>query len=166
MRPNLSVEKLSAALAVLGATALIGACGGGDTKPPVNANEVAPSGEKKAGDGHCGADAKHDKDQAACSAAKGAGSCGAGKGAGSCGAKAGDSKPTDTSATAAPSDAKPADPKAGDTKAADSKGTTATPAPSASASATASGKKPAPPPAGGKKGGASGCGAGTCSAKK
>jgi hypothetical protein len=165
MRPNLSVEKIAGALAVLGTAALISACGGGDTKPPVNANEVAPSGDKKAGDGHCGADAKHAKDQAACGGAKGAGSCGA-KGDGSCGAKTGDSKPADTSAAstttgdAKPTDAtKPADPKAGDTKAADTKAGAATPA------ATGSGKKPPPPPPA-KKGGSSGCGAGTCAAKK
>ena len=41
MRPNLSVEKIAGALAALGTAALISACGGGDTKPPVNANEVA-----------------------------------------------------------------------------------------------------------------------------
>src|SRR3954463_432835 len=101
MRPNLSVEKIAGALAALGTAALISACGGGETKPPVNANEVAPSGEKKAGDGHCGADAKHGKDQASCSAdKKGAGSCGAG-GQGSCGAKPGDAKAADTNAAGA-----------------------------------------------------------------
>jgi hypothetical protein len=166
MRPNLSVEKIAGALAVLGAAALVTACGG-ETKPPVNANEVAPSGEKKAGDGHCGADAKHDKDQAQCGAAKGAGSCGAGKGAGSCGAAAGDTKAADPSAAGAGSGAPsttPTDAKPADTKAADTKGATATPAPSATTTTTKKG--PPTPPAGGKKGGASGCGAGTCSAKK
>src|SRR5579885_3659720 len=99
MRPNLSLDKITAALAVLGATALVG-CGGGDQKPPVNANEVAPAGDKKAdGATHCGADAKHENGQASCGASKGAGSCGA-NGQGSCGASAkgaGDSAKPDTS---------------------------------------------------------------------
>src|SRR5262245_39497257 len=116
MRPNLSVEKIAGALAVLGTTALISACGGGD-KPPVNANEVAPSGEKAGGEGHCGADKTHKPGEASCGG-KGAGSCGAGKGAGSCGAGKGDAKPGDAKPTdAKPGDAKPTDAKPADTKA-------------------------------------------------
>ncbi len=166
MRPNLSIEKITAALAVLGATALVG-CGGGDQKPAVNANEVAPAGDKKAdGAGHCGSDAKHDQGQAGCGANKGAGSCGA-NGQGSCGASAkgptGDSaKPTDTGAAGGSGSSATPDTKAAtDT----TKGAAATPAPSASGTTTAPAKK-APPPPPAKKGGASGCGAGTCGTKK
>ena len=153
MRPNLSVEKIAGALAVLGTSVLISACGGGD-KPsasPVDANEVAPTGEKASGgDGHCGADKQHKEGEASCAGEKkGDGSCGASKGgAASCGAaKTGtetaapaDAKPADTAA--APADAKPADAKPAEAPKTDS-------------------KKPA-----GKKAGGASCGAGTCSAKK
>ena len=156
MRPNLSLETISAALAVLGTGVMLSltpACGG-DPKTPVDANEVNGATEKAAdGASHCGAGKDHKAGQAACSAA------------------AGDAKPADTSAaggatsTATPSTAMPAatTPSATTPSApADAKAATGTPAP-----ASTTGKKPAAPampPA--KKGGSGSCGAGTCSAKK
>src|SRR5688572_28786673 len=89
MRPNLSVEKIAGALAVLGASVLITACGGDEKKPntPVNGSEVSPTSSAGGGDGHCGADKSHKPGEASCGAKGGSGSCGAGKGAaGSCGA--------------------------------------------------------------------------------
>ena len=64
MRPNLSLEKIAGALAVIGTSVIMG-CGGGD-KPPaspdVKANEVSPtSSDKNAGQGHCGAEHKEHK---------------------------------------------------------------------------------------------------------
>jgi hypothetical protein len=145
MRPNLSLETISAALAVLGTGVIMAACGG-DPKTPVNANEVNGATEKAAdGASHCGAGKEHKAGEAACSAAAG-----------------GDAKPADTSAaggatsTATPSTATPT------TTPADAKAAAGTPAP-----ASTTGKKPAAPatpPA--KKGGSGSCGAGTCSAKK
>src|SRR5687767_4619769 len=78
MRPNLSIEKIAGALAVLGTSALIASCCGSD-KPadtPVKANEVSPASPKSS---------------------EGASSCGSHSGgAASCGAaKAGDAKPGD-----------------------------------------------------------------------
>ncbi|AKV03036.1 Transcriptional regulator [Labilithrix luteola] len=151
MRPNLSIDKIAGALAVLGTSVLMGACGG-ESKPaeaPVSGTEVAPAGEKagehKAGEANCSADHK------------GSASCGAGKGSASCGAGKADpaaAAPATTPAAAAPAAAAPA---AADAKA-DSKAPAAAP--------TGSSKKPATPPAAGKKAGGASCGAGTCSAKK
>jgi hypothetical protein len=154
MRPNLSLETIAGALAVLGTSVILAACGGEDPKTPVNANEVNGAATEKAADGanHCGAGKDHKAGQAGCAAAAG-----------------GDAKPADTSAAggsaatatpaattpaaATPADAKPADPKAA---------TGATPAP-----ASTTGKKaPAAPGTPAKKGGSGSCGAGTCSAKK
>ena len=69
-RPNLSIDALSGALAILGATAVVAACGGGETKPntPVDANEVSPSGKTPDGANHCGAGKEHKQGEAACSA--------------------------------------------------------------------------------------------------
>ena len=158
MRPNLSLETISAALAVLGTGVMLSltpACGG-DPKTPVDANEVNGATEKAAdGASHCGAGKDHKAGQAGCSAA----------------AAAGDAKPADTSAaggatsTATPSTAMPAATTPSATTPstpADAKAATGTPAP-----ASTTGKKPAAPatpPA--KKGGSGSCGAGTCSAKK
>ncbi len=62
MRPNLSVEKIAGALAVLGTSALMAACGG-DAKPanvPVSSTEApAAAGDAKPADGHCGAGKEH-----------------------------------------------------------------------------------------------------------
>ena len=153
MRPNLSLETIAGALAVLGTGVIMAACGG-DPKTPVNANEVNGATEKAAdGANHCGAGKDHKAGEAACSAA------------------AGDAKPADTSAAGGaaaaatpaattPAASTPADAKAAtDAKPADAK----TPAP-----ASTTGKKPAAPATGtpAKKGGSGSCGAGTCSAKK
>jgi hypothetical protein len=154
MRPNLSVEKIAGALAVLGTSALIAACGG-DKPPmsPVDAQEVAPAGEKAAhGDAHCGADHKdHKAGEASCAA----------------GAKDTAATPAATPAAAAPAEvkgvtetsAKPADGKAVAPAAAPASSSTkpATPAPPA---------KPGAAPAPAKKAGGASCGAGTCSSKK
>ena len=71
MRPNLSVEKIAGALAVLGTSVLMAACGG-EEKPanaPVHATEApAPGGEAKAADGHCGAGKDHKPGEASCGA--------------------------------------------------------------------------------------------------
>ena len=150
MRPNLSLESIAGALAVLGTGVIMAACGGEPPKSPVNATDVPTATDKAAtpADGHCGAGKDHKAGEASCSADK--------KGASD--AKPGDpvtaAKPADT--TAAP--AIPADAKA----ATDTKPGTPTPA------ATGTGKKPAAPapPAAAKKGGSGSCGAGTCSAKK
>jgi hypothetical protein len=156
MRPNLSLESIAGALAVLGTGVIMAACGGEPPKSPVNATDVPASTDKAAGDaanaaGHCGAGKDHKAGEASCSADK--------KGAAD--AKPADpvttaAKPADTTAApATPADAKPADAKPADAKA-------ATPA------TTGTGKKPAAPatPAAAKKGGSGSCGAGTCSAKK
>jgi len=148
MRPNLSVENIAGALAVLGTSVLMAACGGGD-KPantPVNATETpaAASGESKPADGHCGADTEHKGGDA------------------SCGAKPSDSvaseaKPADTSAAGtAPAPAAAADTKAAEATPADVK---------ADAKKPADTKKPAAA-APAKKGGGASCGAGTCAVKK
>ena len=150
MRPNLSVEKIAGALAVLGTSVLMAACGGGD-KPantPVNSSETpAAGGEAKPADGHCGADKDHKTGES------------------SCGAKpadtAADAKPAETAE--APASTTPAPAAAPDTKAADAKPADA----KADAKKPADTKKPAAAPgAGGKKGGAASCGAGTCASKK
>jgi hypothetical protein len=174
MRPNLSLEKIAGALAVLGTSVIMG-CGGGDkpaASPDVKANEVAPTSDKAAaGQGHCGAENKdHKPGEAACGAKGGSASCGAGKGgSASCGAGKGGSASCgagktggDTSAAGA----KPADATA--TPAAATPATPATPAATPSSTAKPGDKaapKPGAAPAG-KKAGASSCGAGTCSAKK
>ena len=151
MRPNLSLESLAGALAVLGTGVIMAACGGEEPKTPVNAHEVSGAATEKSSEGanHCGAGKEHKAGEAGCAA------------------KAGDAKPADTTAakpaettpaaaTPAAADAKPADAKPADAKAA------TTPAP-----ATTTGKKTAPAPvAPAKKGGSGSCGAGTCSAKK
>jgi len=153
MRPNLSLETIAGALAVLGTGVIMAACGG-DPKTPVNANEVNGATEKAAdGASHCGAGKDHKAGEAACSAAAG-----------------GDAKPADTSAaggaaaTATPAATTPAAATPADTKPADAKPADAkTPAP-----ASTTGKKAPAAPAGtpAKKGGSGSCGAGTCSAKK
>jgi hypothetical protein len=157
MRPNLSLESIAGALAVLGTGVILSvtpACGG-DPKTPVNANEVNGATEKAAdGASHCGAGKDHKAGEAACSADHKSGA-------------PGDAKPADPTAGAAaatpattPAAATPADTKPADAKPADAKG--ATPAP-----ASTTGKKPATPPATpAKKGGSGSCGAGTCGAKK
>jgi hypothetical protein len=163
MRPNLSLESIAGALAVLGTGVIMAACGG-DPKTPVNANEVSGASEKAGhGDGHCGAGKDHKPGEASCSADKKAG---------------GDAKPADTSAAAGTSaaatpaaDAKPADAKPADATSAkpadakDSKGgaTPATPA-TPGKKGTTTPATPATPPA--KKGGGASCGAGTCGTKK
>lgn len=160
MRPNLTVEKITGALAVLGTSVLISACGG-DAKPPVNASDVPAAGEKAAGDGHCGANKDHKPGESSCGASKAGGaSCGAGAGGASCGAgKAAGDKPADpTATTTTPAAATPPDVKAPETKPAE-------PTKPADAKKPADTKKPGAAPAG-KKTGAASCGAGTCAAKK
>jgi hypothetical protein len=175
MRPNLSLEKIAGALAVVGTSVLMG-CGGGDkpaASPDVKANEVAPTSDKSAtGQGHCGAEHKeHKPGEASCGAKGGSASCGAGKGgSASCGAGKGGSASCGASKSAA--DTKPADSTTTTT-------TTTTTTPSGTTPATpatpakpgdkpadkAAPAKPGAAPAG-KKAGAASCGAGTCSAKK
>jgi hypothetical protein len=142
MRPNLSVEKIAGALAVLGTSVLMAACGG--DKPanaPVNSTETPAAGgdaTKKPGEASCGA---KPEDKAADTAAPAAAAD-----------KPADAKPAD----AKPADSKPADTKAADSKPADAKADPKKPDP----------KKAAAPAASGKKGGGASCGAGTCSGKK
>ncbi|HSO32707.1 MAG TPA: hypothetical protein VLT33_09325 [Labilithrix sp.] len=145
MRPNLSLESIAGALAVLGTGVIMAACGGEAPKTPVDAKEVPGATDKAAGGdaAHCGAGKDHKAGEASCSADHKA-----------------DAKPADPVTAAAPATpATPATPSA-----ADAKGVTGTPAPAT----TGTGKKPAAPapPAAAKKAGASSCGAGTCSAKK
>lgn len=146
MRPNLSVENIAGALAVLGTSVLMAACGGGDKPPtsPVNSTETpaGAGGEAKPADGHCGAG----KDQKS--------------GDASCGAKPNDEKPAEPAATpaAAPAPAAGESAKVEETKAAETKAD-----PKADAKKPADGKKTSPA---GKKSGAASCGAGTCAAKK
>ncbi len=140
MRPNLSLESIVGALAVLGTGVLMAGCGGEEPKTPVNANEVSGAATEKSSEGanHCGAGKDHKAGEAACAA------------------KPGDAKPADTTpAAATPAAATPA-------AATPAAATPATPAP-----ATTTGKKTPPVPAApAKKGGSGSCGAGTCSAKK
>jgi hypothetical protein len=149
MRPNLSLESIAGALAVLGTGVIMAACGGEDPKTPVNANEVSGATEKAAdGANHCGAGKDHKAGQASCSADK----------------AGGDAKPADTTpAAATPAAATPAaaTPAAATPAAATPDPKAATPAP-----ASTTGKKPAAPATPAKKGGSGSCGAGTCSAKK
>lgn len=153
MRPNLSVEKIAGALAILGTSVVMAACGGEPApNTPVNANETAAptSGAAKPAEGSCGA-AGHKPGEGSCGAAKAAGDT-----------KAADTKAADavaTPAAATPTDTKaavdptkPAEAKAADTKA-------------GSDPKKDDKKKPGAPAAPTKKGAAS-CGAGTCSAKK
>ncbi len=134
---NLSFEKIAGALAVIGTTLTVAACGG-DVKPPevpaVSATDAVPG-----------------------AAAMDGGSCGAHKGgAASCSAKKDEVKAPETTAAAAP--AAPAAPAATpDPKAAAGSAVAATPAPAGSAA-------PKKPDA--KKAGSASCGAGTCAAKK
>ncbi len=144
MRPNLSLESIAGALAVLGTGVIMAACGG-DPKTPVNANEVSGASEKAAdGASHCGAGKDHKAGEASCSADHKTDATSA-------------AKPDTTPAAATPPAATPAaaTPAAADPKA-------ATPA------ATGTAKKPgaAPAPASAKKGGGASCGAGTCGTKK
>lgn len=151
MRPNLSVESIAGALAVLGTSVLISACGGDAPKPntPVNATEVTPtSGETaKPAEAHCGADKDHKDGEAKCAGGKDG------------------AKPTET--TPAPGGDKPSGdapkPSSDATPATDAKpaDATAAKADDAKKPAAKAGAKPAA-----KKGGAASCGAGTCSAKK
>jgi len=150
MRPNLSLESMMGALAVLGTGVIMAACGGEEPKTPVNANEVPGATDKAAGGdaAHCGAGKEHKAGEASCSADKKAG---------------GDAKPADPVTAAKPADTTAAPATPADAKAATT--TTGTPAPAT----TGTGKKPAAPatpPAAAKKGGSGSCGAGTCSAKK
>jgi len=163
MRPNLSLETIAGALAVLGTGVIMAACGG-DPKTPVNANEVNGATEKAAGDGanHCGAGKDHKAGQAGCAAAAGDAKPGDTSAAG--GAAATATPAATTPAATTPAASTPADTKPADAKPADAKAATGTPAP-----ASTTGKKPAAPAAPGtpaKKGGSGSCGAGTCSAKK
>ncbi len=162
MRPNLSLESIAGALAVLGTGVIMAACGGDAPKTPVDAKEVPGATDKAAApaDGHCGADKAHKTGEGTCKGGAAAGHCGAGSehkaGDAACSAKPGaatDAKPADPTTAAAP--AAPT--------AADAKGTTGTPAPASSTKKPAAGAAPAAAP---KKAGASSCGAGTCSAKK
>ncbi len=145
MRPNLSLESIVGALAVLGTGVIMAGCGGEEPKTPVNANEVSGAATEKSSDGanHCGAGKDHKAGEAACAANKA------------------DPKPADpTPAAATPAAATPAAATPAAATPADAKA--ATPAP-----ATTTGKKTPPaPPAPAKKGGSGSCGAGTCSAKK
>lgn len=149
MRPNLSLESIVGALAVLGTGVIMAGCGGDDPKTPVNAKEVPGATDTKAaGDGHCGADKAHKTGEGTCKGGAAAGHCGAGTehkaGEASCSAdKKGsmnDAKPGDTTTTSA---AKPADttaaPATPATPAAPAATGTATPA------ATGTAKKPATP---------------------
>ncbi|MCW5837465.1 MAG: hypothetical protein KIS78_34045, partial [Labilithrix sp.] len=89
MRPNLSVEKIAGALAVLGTSVVMAACGGGDkpAESPVTSTEAPlAGGEAKPGEAGCGAGKGG---EGGCGAHKGGeGGCGANKGGeGGCGAK-------------------------------------------------------------------------------
>ncbi len=155
MRPNLSLESIAGALAVLGTGVIMAACGGDPPKSPVDAKDVPNATDKAAGGdaaSHCGAGKDHKAGEAACSADKKAGAD-ATKPADPVTA----AKPADTTAAPAiPADAKPAEA----TK-------TGTPAPATAPATSGTGKKPAAPtPPAAKKGGSGSCGAGTCSAKK
>lgn len=138
MRPNLTVTSIAGALAVLGTTTALVACGG--DKPPVNANEVKSAEPTKASEGHCGADHKDHKGDAKCAAKDPGGAAGAATSAATGAASA--------AATAAPTTTAPAT------------ATSATPAGSAKPAGGTPGKAPT------KAGGQASCGAGTCSAKK
>jgi hypothetical protein len=152
MRPNLSLESIAGALAVLGTGVIMAACGGDPPKSPVDAKDVPGATDKASApaDGHCGAGKDHKAGEAACSADHKADA-----------PKTGDpvtaAKPGDTTAApATPADAKPVT----DTK-------TGTPTPATTGTAKKPGAPAAPAtPATPKKGGSGSCGAGTCSAKK
>jgi len=102
MRPNLSVENIAGALAVLGTSVLMAACGGGD-KPassPVNASETpaATGGDAKPGEAGCsaghkageaGCSAGHKAGEAGCSAGHKAGEAGCGGRGSGCEARGG-----------------------------------------------------------------------------
>lgn len=82
MRPNLSVANLASALAVIGTSAMISACGAAPPSGPVEGKEVVPATGTGTGtvtdpaENKCGAGNS-------CGAGKGGASCG---GAGGCGA--------------------------------------------------------------------------------
>ena len=147
MRPNLSLENIAGALAVLGTGVIMAACGG-DPKTPVNANEVNGATEKAAdGASHCGAGKDHKAGEASCSADKKTDATSAAKP---------DTAATTPAAATPAAATPPATPAAADPKA-------ATPAATGTA-AKKPGAAPAPAPA--KKGGGASCGAGTCGTKK
>lgn len=150
MRPNLSIESIAGALAVLGTGVLMAACGGPEApKTPVNSTEVSGATDKAStpADGHCGAGKDHKAGEASCSADHH-------PGADAKGADPAAAKPADTTpAASTPADAKAATDKTG------------TPTPAATGTAKKPGAAPATPPAA-KKGGSGSCGAGTCGAKK
>ncbi|MBL8612635.1 MAG: hypothetical protein JNL38_35165 [Myxococcales bacterium] len=139
MRPNLTVTSIAGALAVLGTTTALIACGGGD-KPPVNANEVKSAEPTKASESHCGADHKEHKGDAKCAAKDPGGAAGAATSAATSAASAAPTTPPATTAPATPG--------------------SATPAGSAKPAGGTPGKGST------KAGGQASCGAGTCSAKK
>ena len=130
MRPNLSVEKIAGALAVLGTSALMAACGG-DAKPanvPVSSTEApAAAGDAKPADGHCGAGKEHKAGEAT----------GGGKAEAPAAAEA---KPADVKPEAKPAEAK-ADAKA-EAKPAETKTETK---PAEKAAGKTDAKKPAAP---------------------
>ncbi len=144
MRPNLTVTSIAGALAVLGTTTALVACGG--DKPPVNANEVKSAEPTKASEGHCGADHKDHKGDAKCGAKDGS----AASAASSAASPTGGATSAPTTATAPTATTVPASP---------APSSSATPASSAKPGGTP-GKSPP------KAGGQASCGAGTCSAKK
>jgi hypothetical protein len=144
MRPNLSLENIAGALAVLGTGVIMAACGG--DKPAVNANEVNNAAAPADGAGHCGADKTHAAGQASCSAGVTGG-----------GADAKQADPAVKPADATPAVATPATTA---TPATPAVATPATPTPASTS------KKPAVPATPAKKGGSGSCGAGTCGAKK
>lgn len=145
MRPNLTLTGIASALAVLGTTTALVACGGGD-KPAVNATDVKSSDPAKAAEGHCGADHKDHKGDAKCGAKDGS----AASAASSAASPTGGATSAPTTATAPTATTVPASP---------APSSSATPASSAKPGGTP-GKSPP------KAGGQASCGAGTCSAKK
>ena len=90
---NLSFEKIAGALAVIGTTFVVAACG--DVKPPevpaVNATDAVPGAPAMADGGSCGA---HKGGAASCGANKG--------GAASCSAKKDEVKAPETTAATTP----------------------------------------------------------------
>lgn len=146
MRPNLTLTGIASALAVLGTTTALVACGGGD-KPAVQATDVKSADPAKSADGHCGADHKDHKGDAKCAAKDTASSTAA------------SAAPATTSAPGTTTPATTTAPGA-TTPAAATPAASAAPASSAKPAGGTPGK--APPKAGGQ----ASCGAGTCSAKK
>jgi hypothetical protein len=145
MRPNLSLTNIAGALAVLGTSAALLACGG----DKANANEVKSADPAKAAESHCGADKEHKSGAAQC----GAKDPGHGPATASSADPGGAVTGAAGSATAAAASAAPA-------------ATNAAATPSASAKPASSAKPAGGSGKGGTKGGQASCGAGTCSAKK